>query len=266
MPPDLSAAPFRLDTAARDWVAATLSRLTPDQKLRQLFNLRIAGPEPEGIAAIRDFGPGGITWHPGRDAAAERGHIAALKAAALTPLLVSADLEGSRMSLPFGLEVPNPLALAAADDVAATEEIARLMAREAKSVGINWTLTPVLDINAAFRSAIVATRGFGSDVALIERHMLATLRGVSGRRRRGHAEALAGRGLRRPRPASGDDNQPAGGRGLGREFRAALPLGHRGGGDVGHVGAYRAARLCAGQGRGGGGGAVPPRLGLAPPE
>ena len=81
------------------------------------------------------------------------------------------------MSLPFGLEVPNPLALAAADDVAATEAIARLMAREAKSVGINWTFTPVLDINAAFRSAIVATRGFGSDVALIERHMLATLRG-----------------------------------------------------------------------------------------
>jgi beta-N-acetylhexosaminidase len=50
------------------------------------------------------------------------------------------------------------------------------MAREARQVGINWSFTPVLDINAMFRSAIVATRGFGSDVATIERHALAQMR------------------------------------------------------------------------------------------
>ncbi|MCX7889552.1 MAG: glycoside hydrolase family 3 protein [Rhodobacteraceae bacterium] len=174
---DLASAPFHLDAAARDWVAGTLARLSPDQKLRQLFNLRINSPDPAFMAMVRDFGPGGITWHPGPAAEAEKAGIATLKAAAATPLLVAADLEGSRMSLPFGLELPNPVALAAVDDVAATEAIARLMAREARAVGINWTFTPVLDINAAFRSAIVATRGFGADPERILRHAMATLRG-----------------------------------------------------------------------------------------
>lgn len=182
MTPDFSAAPFHLDAAARGWVAATLARLTDDQKLRQLFHLHFAGADPEDLARLSDFGPGGITRHPMGSADAERAVIAALQDGALqdgaaTPLLISADLEGSRMSLPFGLEMPNPLALAAVDDPAATEALSRLMAREALSVGINWSFTPVLDINAAFRSAIVATRGFGSDPDRIRRHILAQIRG-----------------------------------------------------------------------------------------
>ncbi len=195
MTPDLSAAPFHLSPAARDWVASTLARLTPDQKLRQLFNLRLAGSDPAALAQAAAFGPGGITRHLGADADEERGIIAGLNEGALTPLLVSADLEGSRMSLPFGLEVPNPLALAAVDDVAATEAIARLMAREAKSVGINWTFTPVLDINAAFRSRHRGDAGLrvgcGADRAA---HAGDPAR-VPGGRGGGDGEALAGRRL-----------------------------------------------------------------------
>src|SRR5690606_13050013 len=83
--------------------------------------------------------------------------------------------EGSRMSLALGTEVPNPIGLAALDDLEATRGISRIMAEEARAVGINWSFTPVLDINAAFRSAIVATRGYGTDVATIERHALAQI-------------------------------------------------------------------------------------------
>lgn len=177
MTPDFSAAPFHLDADARAWVAATLARLSPDERLRQLFHLRLAGDDRAERDRVRAFGPGGVTRHPMGTADAERAVIAALQDGAVTPLLISADLEGSRMSLPFGLELPNPLALAAVDDVAATEAISRLMAHEALSVGINWSFTPVLDINAAFRSAIVATRGFGSDPDCVLRHALAQIRG-----------------------------------------------------------------------------------------
>jgi beta-N-acetylhexosaminidase len=82
------------------------------------------------------------------------------------------------MSLPFGTEVPNPLALAAVDDVQTSGAIARIMAVEARAAGVNWSFTPVIDINALFRSPIVATRGLGSDPARIREHALAHIRGL----------------------------------------------------------------------------------------
>ena len=171
----LSKTPFNLDDAALDWVRATFARLTPEDKLRQLFNLRSAGYDTAELAAQQAFRPGGITRVPGADLDAEQELLEAFNTAAPVPLLVSADLEGSRMSLALGTEVPNPLGLAALDDVEVTRGISRIMAEEARAVGINWSFTPVLDINAAFRSAIVATRGYGADVETIERHALAQI-------------------------------------------------------------------------------------------
>ena len=155
--------------------ARRLGRLSTDDKIRQLFTLNSMGLDAATLEAQQKFRPGGITRRHSPDLAAERKILEAFDAAAPVPVIVSGDLEGSRMSLPFGTELPNPLALAALDDVEVTRQVARIQAIEAKAIGINWTFTPLLDINAAFRSAIVATRGFGSDVATIERHAIATL-------------------------------------------------------------------------------------------
>lgn len=64
------------------------------------------------------------------------------------------------------------------DDVQASATIARIMAEEARAAGINWSFTPVIDINALFRSPIVATRGLGSDPDRIRDHALAHIREV----------------------------------------------------------------------------------------
>lgn len=171
----LREAPFRLDDAGVDWVRAELARLTPEERIGQLFVHISLGADPAEVARLGRLQPAGITRFHGPDLQAEVGFLTRARDAVRLPMFVSADLEGSRMSLPFGTEVPNPLALAAVDDVAATEAISGIMAEEAKAIGINWSFTPVIDINAAFRSPIVATRGFGSDVARIERHALAQI-------------------------------------------------------------------------------------------
>lgn len=168
----LSRAPFNLDQAAVDWVRATKAAMTLDQKVGQLFVFLSMGRDPDELQRLAALQPAGITRNFSPDAGYEAGFITALQAQAKVPMFVSADLEGSRMSLAFGTAVPNPLALAALGDLDASRKIARIMAEEARAIGVNWSFTPVIDINAAFRSAIVATRGFGADVDVIERQAL----------------------------------------------------------------------------------------------
>ena len=174
----LSAAPFTLDEAGRAWVRATLSGMDRATKVRQLFVHVCFGTGPEVVDRITALAPAGITKFFGPEAQAELDTLDALRGSAAIPYLVSADLEGSRMSPSFGTEVPNPLALAAVDDVQASATIARIMAEEARAAGINWSFTPVIDINALFRSPIVATRGLGSDPDRIRDHALAHIREV----------------------------------------------------------------------------------------
>ncbi|KKC31497.1 glycoside hydrolase family 3 protein [Devosia psychrophila] len=174
-PIDLSAAPFNLDDEALAWVAATRDGLSPRDKLAQLFVLLARGTSEETAETVRSFKPGGITRIYSDDLFAEINLARDLGTLSAIPLLVSADLEGSRMSLPFGTAVPNPLGLAAVDDVEATSAISTIMAREAHAVGLNWSFTPVVDINSAWRSAIVGTRSYGSDIDRVERHAMAQI-------------------------------------------------------------------------------------------
>lgn len=171
----LRQAPFQLGDPAVAWVIATKARLTMAEKVGQLFVFHSMGKDPGELAGLAALQPAGITRNFSPDLEYEASFIDTMQAQANVPMFVSADLEGSRMSLAVGTEVPNPLALAAVNDVDASRTIARIMAMEARAIGINWSFTPVVDINKAFRSAIVATRGFGSDVAVIEAQALAQI-------------------------------------------------------------------------------------------
>jgi len=168
----LANAPFNLDKEALTWVEATFISLSEEEKITQLFCFRSDGEADREHERLVSYRPGGIIRIYGPDRDLERGRIEALQSNATVPLLVAADLEGSRMSLQYGTSVPNPLALAAIDDLDVTRKVSTIMALEGVDVGLNWSYTPVLDINAKFRSAIVATRGFGSDIKKIERHAL----------------------------------------------------------------------------------------------
>ncbi len=167
--------PFSLDDEALSWVKDTFESLNARERITQLFCFRSDGDRPGEFEHLMSFKPGGIIRIMGTDRDKERARIDALQQASDVPMLISADLEGSRMSLNYGTPVPNPLALAAIDDLETTAEVAKILAREGQDTGINWSYTPVLDINHAWRSPIVATRGFGSDPDCILRHSLAQI-------------------------------------------------------------------------------------------
>lgn len=171
----LSRPPFNLGPDSIAWVRATKARLTLEEKVGQLFVFHSMGQDPEALARLAALKPAGITRSFTPDLDYEAGFIEAAQGQANVPLLVSADLEGSRMSLAVGTEVPNPIALAAVNDLQASRVVARIMGTEARAVGINWSFTPVVDLNKAWRSAIVATRGFGADIDTVEAQALAQI-------------------------------------------------------------------------------------------
>lgn len=159
--------PFGLDDEAMTWVAATLGRLTLKQKLAQLLNVPLHGDDPADARRVAALQAGGVTRFVGEDLEAAWHATRAVLEAAHVPPLVSGDLEGGAIAVPFGTQLPNQLGLAAAADPVLSAEAVAVLAAEARALGYNWTFSPVVDINAAFRSAIVATRSYGTDLETV---------------------------------------------------------------------------------------------------
>ena len=168
--------PFSLDEESIAWVQRTLASLDTHHQLRQLFNVALHGEDAADVARVVALGVGGVTRFVGPDFERSWAVAQELVAGSEIPLLLSGDIEGGSIAMQFGSKLPNQLGLAATGSTALSEQAADVLAAEARALGYNWTFTPVVDINAAFRSAIVATRSYGSEVDAIEAHALGNVR------------------------------------------------------------------------------------------
>lgn len=172
----LRRAPFNLRDDAVTWVRSTRDAMDTDTRLRQLFNVSSFSDDPADIAALASQRVGAVTRFGGADRDQAWRATQALLDDAEVPPLISNDLEGGAIGLRYGTPLPNPLGLAACGDAGATRAAIEVAAAEARAVGYDWSFTPVIDINAAFRSAIVATRSYGRDVDTIEAHAVEHVR------------------------------------------------------------------------------------------
>ena len=165
---DLTAAPFSLSAKEVTWVRETLGAMSPDQKLGQLFCLITYTNDPGYLTYLtRGLHVGGVMLRTMSVAEAVSA-VSTLQGSADVPLLISANLEGGADQTLLGAtHVGSNMALAATNDSARVRQAAQVIAREAKSVGINWAFTPVVDIDANFRNPITNTRTFGADGAKV---------------------------------------------------------------------------------------------------
>ena len=63
------------------------------------------------------------------------------------------------------------------DDTGVTESVAAAIAAELGSVGVNWNLAPVADVNVP-ENPVIGARAFGDDAAKVARHVAAFVRGT----------------------------------------------------------------------------------------
>lgn len=158
-----------------------LGRMTVEEKLGQL----------QQLAWAWDTGPGG-----GDTAAAEAaardgllGSVLNVVGAKASNALQRIAVRESRLGIPlvFGLDVihgfhttfPIPLGQAAAFDPAVTVADAEVSAREARSNGIHWTFSPMMDVTREPRWGRIA-ESTGEDPYLTTAYAVAKVRGYQG--------------------------------------------------------------------------------------
>lgn len=84
------------------------------------------------------------------------------------PLLIAAELErGAGQQFAGATGLPPVAAITALGDVEALRRAARLTAREARTMGVNWNLAPVCDLDLLSDNPLIGTRALGSDARTV---------------------------------------------------------------------------------------------------
>src|SRR5919202_4289812 len=86
------------------------------------------------------------------------------------PLLIGADLErGAGQQFDGATGLPPLAAIAALNEPETVYRAARLTAREARTLGVNWDYAPVCDLDLSPDNPIIGTRSFGADPTVVAR-------------------------------------------------------------------------------------------------
>lgn len=95
------------------------------------------------------------------------------------PLWISVDHEGGRIQrFRKGFtKIPEASAISASDSPKLAFDIADVMARELRAVGINLNYAPVVDINTNPKNPIIGNRAFGNDEEQVTKMISAIVRG-----------------------------------------------------------------------------------------
>src|SRR5271169_5515652 len=174
------AAPVHLDRDGEKWAEKTLRKLSPEEKVGQLFMiwvraefLNVANPEYLQLRAeMQKYHVGSfamtVHWDPPflyRNQPFEAAELLnRLQQDSKLPLLVAADFErGVTMRLHGGTEFPHAMAFGAAGKLEYAEAFGRITAQEARAIGVHWNFFPDADVNSNPANPIINTRSFGED-------------------------------------------------------------------------------------------------------
>jgi len=191
----VAAPPVHLDRKGERWAAATLRKMTLEEKIGQMIvvwaKVQFLNPQSPEYLELRDemtkyhvggFGVTDVVEGP------QLIMSEPLEAAALTnrlqkdskyPLLIAADFErGLSMRLVGATAFPAAMAFGAAGDKNLARQFGRITAMESRAIGVQWNWFPVADVNSNPDNPIIDTRSFGEDPALVSEMVAAYIKGA----------------------------------------------------------------------------------------
>ncbi len=177
-----------MPTTQNTWIEQTLTNLSPEARVGQMMMVGFQGlTAPPHILEWLSAGRAGSIVLFARNVASPRQVAeltASLREAAPLPILICIDQEGgivARMRAGEAFtESPGNMALGAGNSNNTTKlatRVARVMGREMRAVGIDWTLAPCLDVLSNHHNPVVGVRSYGADPARIAELGVAQIKG-----------------------------------------------------------------------------------------
>jgi len=170
--------PVQLNKDGRKWVEKTLKKLSLEEKVGQMINIRyftdFQNFDSDNYKQIRDqlqkyhIGSMVLTVHvdgpillknPPLEVAAVANQ---LQRDSILPLLMAADFERGLDSRVKSVPAfPDAMAFGAIGNTDYAEKFGAITAEESRAIGIHWNLFPVADVNINPANPIINTRSFG---------------------------------------------------------------------------------------------------------
>jgi len=190
-----AAPPVHLDRKGERWAAATLRKMSLEEKVGQMIMpwariefMNVNDPNYLLLQEeMRKYHVGGFGVTVFTDAGSLL-KSEPLEAAALTnglqkdskyPLLFAADFErGLSMRLNGATAFPAAMAFGAAGDPELARQFGKITAAEARAIGVQWNWFPVADVNSNPANPIINTRSFGEDPKLVSNMIDAYIAGA----------------------------------------------------------------------------------------
>lgn len=165
---DLKAPPYNLKDDAIDWIESTLSAMTLEEKIGQLFINHNDDYSPDYMDNVLDtYHVGGIRYRMG-PAAAVQEHIRYAQAKSKIPLLVASNPEmGGFGSCSDGTLVCTPLQAGSHPEKDIARKMGAIAGVEIAALGCNWAFAPIVDIHYNWRNTVVSTRAFGNTPEIV---------------------------------------------------------------------------------------------------
>lgn len=187
--------PVRLDHDGEKWAEKTLRKMSPEEKVGQLFMIwtraEFLNVNSPAYLQLRDtmtkyhVGAFAMTVHYDAPFLYKNQPYEAadllnrLQHDSKLPLLIAADFElGVSNRLNGTTAFPNAMAIGATGQVKYAEEFGQITAEEARAIGVHWNFFPVTDVNSNPDNPIINTRSFGEDPQQVSDFVGAYIRGA----------------------------------------------------------------------------------------
>ncbi len=190
------------------WTENKLKSMTLDEKIGQLFQVRVQGGHTMNAADyenIQNRHVGGIVYFaynfsgdPAQAASLSNQFQSAAMDAGGIPLLISMDQEGGRVTrIPGGTDFPGNMAIGASRSADMAFHAGRVLGAEIRALGGNMDLAPDLDVNNNPDNPVIGVRSFSEQPDLVSSMGIAYINGL-------HASGVIATG--KHFPGHGDTN------------------------------------------------------------